>query len=124
MKPILQLDAVRRFSSLGVVSVATLVSSGIVNAWLLVGSFRGLVVTSYGRVLMLKLAVFLVMVSVAAINRFFLTPRLAISGGDDAQRKLVHGLRRNALVEFVLVLLVFAVVGLLGTLHPAAHLVK
>jgi putative copper resistance protein D len=123
-KTSLQLDAVRRFSSLGIVSVATLVISGIVNAWILVGSFRGLGVTSYGQVLMLKIAIFLIMISVAAVNRFFLTPRLALSEGDDAQRKLVHSLRRNALVEIVLVLLVFAVVGLLGTLHPAAHLMK
>jgi putative copper resistance protein D len=120
----LELDAVRRFSSLGIVSVATLVGSGIVNGWILVGSFRGLGATTYGRVLMLKVAIFLIMVSVATVNRFFLAPRLALSGGGDAQRKWAHGLRRNALVEIVLAFLVFAVVGLLGTLHPAAHLVN
>jgi putative copper resistance protein D len=47
----LQLHAVRRFSTLGIISVATLIASGIVNAWILVGSFRGLLVTDYGQML-------------------------------------------------------------------------
>lgn len=117
--PTLQLDVVRRFSCLGIVSVATLVISGIINAWILVGSFRALVVTDYGRILMLKIAVFLVMVTLAAINRLWLTPRLGAPDG-----KPVHALARNSVAEIVLGLIIFVIVGLLGTLHPAAHLVK
>ena len=115
----LQLDAVRRFSSLGIVSVGTLVVSGMINAWILVGSFRALFVTDYGWVLMLKLAAFIAMVALAAANRFWLTPRLAKPGGD-APRCLM----RNTVAEIVLALFVFALVGLLGTMHPAAHLMK
>ena len=115
----LQLDAIRRFSSLGMVSVATLVVSGIINAWILVGSFRALVVTDYGWILMLKIAAFMVMVALAAINRLWLTPRLAEPEGE-----ALHSLTRNTVAEIVLALVIFAVVGLLGTLHPAAHLVK
>ena len=36
-------DAAQRFSTLGIVSVATLTVTGIVNAWILVGSFHALV---------------------------------------------------------------------------------
>jgi len=36
----MELDAVRRFSTLAIVSVAALILSGLVNAWILVGSFR------------------------------------------------------------------------------------
>ena len=115
----LQLDAIRRFSSLGMVSVATLVVSGIINAWILVGSFRALVVTDYGWILMLKIAAFMVMVALAAINRLWLTPRLAEPEGE-----ALHSLTRNTVAEIVLALVIFAVVGLLGTLHPAAHLMK
>ncbi|WFU74965.1 CopD family protein [Bradyrhizobium sp. CB2312] len=71
-------DAAERFSILGMVSVATLFVTGIVNAWILVGSFRGLFTTEYGRVLMLKLGIFAAMLAVAAINRFYLMPRLAL----------------------------------------------
>jgi copper resistance protein D len=119
-QPSTELDAVRRFSALGMVSVATLIVSGLVNAWILIGSLRGLVLTDYGRVLLAKLAIFAAMVALAAVNRFRLTPRLASSANSEA----VRSLRRNTMVEFALALLVFAIVGVLGTLHPAAHLVK
>jgi len=86
-----ELDAVQRFSNLGIASVATLILSGFVNAWILVGSFRGLVVTGYGQLLMLKLAAFAAMLALAAFNRFVLTPRLALASDDarqDAHRAL------------------------------------
>ena len=118
----LELDVVRRFSILGSVSVATLILSGFVNAWILVSSFRGLVVTDYGQLLMLKLAAFAVMLALAAFNRFALTPRLALAS-DDARQDVVRALSRNTLIEIALGLSIFAMVGALGTLHPAAHLV-
>ena len=105
------------------VSVATLILSGFVNAWILVGSFRGLVVTGYGQLLMLKLAAFAVMLAFAAFNRFVLTPRLALSS-DHARQDALRALSRNTLIEIALGLSIFAIVGVLGTLHPAAHLVK
>jgi putative copper resistance protein D len=119
----LELDAVRRFSTLAIVSVATLILTGFVNAWILVGSFRGLVMTDYGQLLMLKLAVFAVTLVFAALNRFVLTPRLA-SPSDEARQSALHALSRNTLIEIALGLLIFAVVGVLGTQHPAIHLVN
>ena len=119
-RPSTELDAVRRFSALGMVSVATLVISGLINAWILVGSFRGLFLTDYGRVLLAKLAIFAAMIAFAAVNRFWLTPQLSSLASGVA----VRSLRRNAMVEIALALLVFAAVGVLGTLHPATHLVK
>jgi putative copper resistance protein D len=119
----LELDAVRRFSALAIVNVATLILSGFVNAWILVGSFRGLVMTGYGQLLMLKLAVFAVMLVFAALNRLVLTPRVA-STSDEARRGALRALLRNALTEIALGFALFAVVGVLGTQHPAAHLMK
>jgi putative copper resistance protein D len=119
----LELDAIRRFSTLGIASVATLILSGFVNAWILVGSFRGLVVTGYGQLLILKLAAFAVMLAFAAFNRFVLTPRLALSS-DQAGQDTLRALSRNTRIEIVLGLSIFAIVGVLGTLHPAAHLVQ
>jgi putative copper resistance protein D len=119
----LEVDALRRFSTLGIASVAMLILSGVINAWILVGSFRGLVVTDYGRLLMLKLAAFAVMLVFAALNRFALTPQLA-SPSDDARQGALRALSRNTIIEIALGLSIFAMVGVLGTLHPAAHLVK
>jgi putative copper resistance protein D len=119
----LELEAVSRFSTLGIVSVAVLILSGFVNAWILVGSFRGLVATAYGQLLMLKLAAFAAMLAFAASNRFVLTPRLALAS-DKAQRDALRAISRNTWIEIVLGLTIFAIVGVLGTLHPAAHLVN
>jgi|SRR5665213_534578 len=114
-------DAIQRFSTLGIASVAILLGSGIVNAWILVGSVNGLIVTEYGRLLMLKIALFAVMVAVASVNRLWLTPRLALSLGSAAQLDALRQLMRNSLIEIVLALMIFAIVGMLGTLHPAIH---
>jgi putative copper resistance protein D len=117
---LMQLDAVRRFSSLGMASVAILIISGLVNSWILVGSWRGLIATDYGWILMLKVAIFAIMIMFAAVNRLLLVPRLVLPAHDDA----LGGLMRNTVAEIALAFLVFAVVGLLGTMHPAAHLVN
>jgi copper resistance protein D len=66
--------AVSRFSTLGIVSVVVILASGIVNTWDLAGSAPALFGTDYGRLLLAKVALFLLMVSVAAVNRFRLDP--------------------------------------------------
>ena len=121
---VLAQDAARRFSTLGMLSAATLVLSGIVNAWILVGSFRALLVTEYGKILILKLVIFAFMLAFAAVNRLWLTPRLALPAATMGQSDALRQLARNSTIEIALGLVIFAVVGLLGTLHPAAHLVN
>jgi copper resistance protein D len=66
----------RRFSTLGIVSVGVLVATGIINSWVLVGSVPALVGTDYGRLLLVKVALFFVMMAIAGVNRLRLTPRL------------------------------------------------
>jgi copper resistance protein D len=115
-------DATQRFSMLGIASVATVLGSGIVNAWILVGSINGLIATQYGRLLMLKIALFVAMLAFAAANRFWLTPRLALSSGTPAQLQALGQLTRNSVIEIALAWMIFAIVGMLGTLHPAIHM--
>jgi putative copper resistance protein D len=117
-------DVARRFSTLGMLSVAILVLSGIVNAWILVGSFGALFVTEYGQILILKLVIFAFMLAFAAVNRFRLTPRLALPSGHPGQSEALRRLKRNSAIEIALGLTIFAIVGLLGSQHPATHLVK
>jgi copper resistance protein D len=114
-------DVTRRFSTLGTVSVATLMASGIVNAWILVGSVHALLITEYGRLLMLKLGIFALMLVFAAMNRFWLTPRLGLSAASGTQLDALRQLTRNSTIEIGLGVVIFAIVGMLGTLHPAIH---
>ena len=113
-------DATERFSTMGVAIVVVVLATGVINAWILVGSWQALIVTDYGRLLMLKVALFGVMLLVAAVNRFWLTPRLAPSGSEP-QFKVLRRLARNSMIEIILASMIFAIVGMLGTLHPAIH---
>jgi putative copper resistance protein D len=114
-------DAAQRFSTLGIISVGTLLVTGIVSAWILVGSFHALLITEYGQLLMLKIVVFAIMLVFAAVNRFWLTPRLAFTPENEAQVKALRRLTRNSVIEIALGFTIFAIVGALGTLHPAIH---
>jgi putative copper resistance protein D len=116
----------RRFSTLGMASVATLIVTGLFNAWILVGSLGALIATEYGRLLQVKLALFALMLGLAAVNRLHWTPRLAQAAGPLARARQDQALRqvmRNSAVEAGLGLAIFVIVGALGTIHPAIHLV-
>jgi copper resistance protein D len=112
-------EATRRFSMLGMASVGTLLLTGVVNTWILAGSLHAIAVTAYGRLLTLKVGLFVVMVGFAAVNRFWLMPQLV--RGPEPQIKALGHLTRNSIIEIVLGFAIFAVVGVLGTLHPAIH---
>ena len=119
-----ELDGIRRFSILGMVSVATLMLSGLFNTWLLVGSWRGLVVTDYGLLLSVKLVLFVGMLGFAAINRIWLTPQLASVAQDQPEPTAFRRLTRNTVIELALGLMIIAIVGALGIQHPAIHLAQ
>lgn len=113
--------ATLRFSTLGIVSVATLLLTGVVNTWYLVGSVPALTDTEYGRLLLVKMALFVVMVGIAAFNWSQLTPRLVQNADVAAARKAQRQLRRNAATEAALGAAIICIVAVLGTLPPASH---
>jgi putative copper resistance protein D len=118
--PELVLQATARFSWLGILSVGALLATGMVSSVILVGSLRALIGSKYGQLLMFKIVLVAVMLAFAAINRFLLMPGLA--SVPDRAFEAVGRLKRNAMIEIALGLIVFAIVGALGTIHPAIHL--
>lgn len=111
----------RRFSNLGVVAVAALVVSGVLNTWFLTAHLRGLVGTAYGQLLQFKIGLFLLMLCLAADNRLRLLPRIAQVEGHRNARAL-RQLRRNTILEIALGVAVIYVVGVLGLTPPAGHM--
>jgi copper resistance protein D len=103
-----------RFSTLGLISVATLLATGIVNGWILVGNPNFLTSTFYGQLLLAKVGLFAVMVIIAVLNRLRLSEFLPDSNA-------AGRLARNALAELSFGFVILAVIGELGTLPPAAH---
>jgi putative copper resistance protein D len=117
----LTLAATPRFSTLGVISVATLLTTGIVNTWFLAGSIPALVGTDYGRLLLVKIALFAAMVGLASINRLTLTPRLADDPSADQSHYSLRQLARNTALEAALGVVILVIVGILGTTPPGLH---
>jgi putative copper resistance protein D len=109
------IDATRRYSRLGLVSVGALLASGAVNSWALLAGPRDLLTTDYGLLILLKIALSTAMVAVAAVNRYRLAPRLPAPAA-------LSALQRNGLAEIGLGLCVIGVAAALGTLQPSAHI--
>ena len=115
--------ATLRFSTLGVISVGTLLITGIVNTWYLAGSIDALTSTFYGQLLLAKIATFFAMVAIAAVNRQWLTPRLVQNeSATTAAQGALRQLRRNALIETLAGFAVICMVAVLGTKPPGIHI--
>lgn len=115
--------ATARFSMIATAAVAVLFAAGLVNTWFLAGSIPALIGTAYGRLVLLKVAIFAVMLGIAAVNRLRLSPRLegGDAGRDAGARPALGQLRRNALIEAGCGIAVLAIVGALGMLPPGLH---
>jgi copper transport protein len=108
--------AVPRFSALAVVSIATLLTAGVVNGFLEVGSWRGLWETTYGQLLLVKVALVLPVLALGAFNNRVSVPRLRakISSALERRRFLV-----SVAVEFALAVVIVGVTAALVAEPPA-----
>jgi copper resistance protein D len=114
--------ALAGFSGVGSAVVATLVLTGLVNSWFLVGlDGLGRIANSpYGLLLIAKLVLFAGMLALAAANRFRHTPGLAAALAEGAADRTLPALRRSVAFETALGLAILVLVGVLGTLAPVA----
>lgn len=112
--------ALDRFSVIGTVVVVLIVVSGLVNSYMLVGPAHilSLPSTLYGQLLMAKLALFGVMLGLAAANRFRHTPTLDRAIDRNETSKAVAALRRSLIFEMGAALTILGLVAWLGTLQP------
>ncbi|UUL83818.1 copper homeostasis membrane protein CopD [Sphingomonas qomolangmaensis] len=115
--PTVLLSAMRGFSPIGTLIVAALGASGVANLLLIADPLA--LFNPYGALLALKLALFGAMLSIAAANRWCLTPRLARALDDGAGESATSAIRRSLRIELVLALAVLGCVAVLGALDPA-----
>ncbi len=110
-------EILSRFSRMGYAAVAALIATGAVNSFYILSSASELIKTLYGEVLMLKLGLFVFMLSLACVNRFWLVPGLSAETvhGNAA---LLYRLRLHVLGEQLLGIAIITLVGILGTLSP------
>jgi putative copper resistance protein D len=112
------LVVLRRFSTLSLCCVSVLIVGGISNTWLLVGSIHMLFMTPYGRLLVVKLALFGILLGFGARNRLAIKTKLATA---QPHSDLLSQLRRNVIREAFLGAAVIAIVACLGVTPPASH---
>jgi len=113
--------ALARFSGIGSAVVAILLATGLINSWFLIGPSHvaELIKAPYGQLLLAKVALFVVMLGLAAMNRFLLTPRFGGALGTQAPTEAaVAALRRSVVLESAAAFLVLVLVSVLGTLAP------
>jgi putative copper resistance protein D len=112
----------RRFSALSLLVVAALAATGLTNSYFLVGSLRALVTTGYGRLLMLKVLLFVSMIGFGACNLLRFKPELALVNEQNAkQRDALRKLMRNVIAELCIGTLIVLIVGALGATPPPRH---
>jgi putative copper resistance protein D len=113
-------EVLLRFSGMGYVAVATLIGSGLLNGWFLIGNVSGLFATSYGQLLVAKLFLFAGMLALAVSNRFWIVPSLTKALTDpNASTAWTARLRYHVLGEQFLGFMILVVVSVLGTMQPA-----
>lgn len=105
-----------RFSTLAVVTMAAIVASGFVQAWRQVGSSDGLRETDYGRLLLFKLFLVVVLVVVASTSRDLVRRHLADDSGDG--ERVRRRLRRSVAVEVAYAVVILGVTALLVNAAP------
>jgi copper resistance protein D len=108
-------DATRRFSVLGMISVAAILATGVVNTFEILGAAAFSLDTDYNRLLAAKIGLFFAMVAIAAFNRQRLTPLLR--DGND-HRGTMRRLQWNSLAETALGLMILVIVAALGRMMP------
>jgi putative copper resistance protein D len=114
-----------RFSLLGLGCVTILMASGLYNAWILVGSIPQLVGTTYGRLLLVKVALLLPLLGVAAINLLKFKPSiLALQSAKSAApaRGLLSRLKRRVQIEAAIGACILLIVALMSNTPPARHI--
>jgi putative copper export protein len=107
----------RRLSAVGLYGVGLLVASGIYVSTLHLFGIEAFVETAYGGTLAWKIGLVLIILVLAAVNRWFLLPAVATSSDDDRTPAL--DLSRVMRIESLVLIGVFAVTGLLGSRVPA-----
>ena len=105
--------AIRRFSRLAGYALGVVLLTGFLRAFNEIGSVRELLSTSYGRALLVKVALVVVIVGLGGLNRYRLVPAL------EAGAKAIQGLRRAVRGEVVVAMGILAATAVLAGLAPA-----
>ena len=101
--------AIRRYSTLAGIALATVAATGILRTAQGLSSWNQLVATDYGKTALAKVALLLAIATLGAVNRWRSVPAASTN---------LRPLRRFALIELALMTVVLGVAAILATLPP------
>ncbi|MBG6286288.1 copper homeostasis membrane protein CopD [Pseudomonas sp. NY15437] len=107
------------FETAGALIVISLTVTGIANYVLIIGpEIGGLVKSTYGFLLTIKVALFFAMLVLAAANRYHLSPLLDRSLQTGSYAPAINALQRSIILEFAVAIVIVSLVAWFGTLSP------
>ncbi|NGN93949.1 copper resistance protein CopC/CopD [Nocardioides sp. KC13] len=113
-------EIVTRFSTLAAASLAALAATGVLMGWRILGSWDNLLNSTYGTLLMTKIALVVAVAVMAAGNRLLVLPRVRQAAGHDDTVEAGSMLRRAVLMEAGVLVVVLGVTGFLVDQPPQA----
>jgi copper transport protein len=112
---------VGRFSWIARLAVAGLLLTGVIQSLALVGSFRALVDTEYGLLVLAKIAMLSLLIGLGAYNQRWALPRLGrLAAAGDEPGRAAALLRQAVALEVGFVVVVIAFTSLLVATEPAS----
>lgn len=109
-----------RFSMAAAGVLVALTGTGLVLAWRILASWENLFGSTYGRILLVKLAVVLVVVTLAGWNRFVLLPRVRAAKRRPGRKSATTRIGGTARIEAALLVVVLLLTGFLVDKSPRA----
>lgn len=107
------------FETAGALIVISLTVTGIANYVLIIGpEIGGLLKSTYGFLLTIKVALFAAMLVLAAANRYHLSPLLDRSLQTGSYAPAINALQRSIILEFAVAIVIVSLVAWFGTLSP------
>lgn len=109
-----------RFSQIGTICVLIIAATGLINGQIIIGvtGIGASLAAPYGQLLLAKLALFMLMLALAAANRWRIVPVLKHALSTDAPDQAVRTMRRSLLIEAFAGAAILALVAWFGMLEP------
>lgn len=114
----LMAPVVSRFSDFALVAVAVIVASGVLRGYLEIRSIDGLTGSSYGITLLVKLAAFLPLLALGAINNRYTKPRIERAAAAGTPSAQLLTLRRLVSLEVAAGVVILGITAALVALAP------
>ena len=117
-REVLAAETLARFSTLAGGVLLAVAATGTFLGWRIVGSWTGLVETSYGWLLLTKVAIALVVAGLGGWNRWRVLPAVRAAVGFGDRERAAAAVARTLRVEAVLLVVLLGVTGFLVNQSP------